>query len=332
VDKIESEVNSVSVWHRISDVGAGYAFSLSEAAANVEATTPGILVPVDAGPMILASDYSGQHRDASHEAYSFLVTCEPHLHEWFASLQAFRAEWLPDGRRLCFKKLNEPMRWRALPAFLQTVGALRGNAVTILVDRRVGSFFGGDTDAMINGMPDSFPSGTRPGTVEKMFRHATCVALIQAALRREGQQMFWISDHDETLDSHDRREAFARLASYLSFGFTKWLKPADSYFTTTESPQAPQWAEDVASVADLLAGAYCSMSAALPAYFTERSWLVSISSQNLDRRAQAIGNWLASPKSLRNILLRLEVDQHGEVRATAQAFLSTKMPLPAHPR
>lgn len=312
----------MNVWKPITEVAAGYAFNLSAAVAAVEEANPGVLVPVDQGPVVLASDYSGQHRNASHEAYSFLVTCDHYFQPWLASLREFRHNWLPDGRRLSFKKLNEPVRWRALPAFFTTIGALTANVITVMVDHRVGSFYGGDQEALMRTFPDCFPNGTKAGTVEKMFRHASFVALITAALRRENQEMFWVGDHDETLDSDDRREGFARLASHLTFGLTRWRQPASCWFGTTETAGAPDWAEDLAAVADLLAGAYCKMSGDLPAFFGRRSWLVSMSPQNIDRRAQAVGDWLASgPQALRHILLRLEVDQCGEVRASAQAYL-----------
>jgi hypothetical protein len=89
-----------------------------------------LLVPVADGTMIVASDYSGQHKEASHEAYSFLVTVDQALKEWLPLLAAFRERWLPDNRRISFKKLNEPVRRRAFPAFLETAGKLRGNLVT----------------------------------------------------------------------------------------------------------------------------------------------------------------------------------------------------------
>ena len=274
--------------------------------------------------MIVASDYSGQHKEASHEAYSFLVTTDGALNEWLPSLSKFRERWLPDGRRISFKKLNEPLRWRALPAFLRTIGGLRGNLVTILVDRRVGSFMFGGPDAVVGTFPDCFSVHANRGTVEKMLRLASFVALILAGLRREDQMSNWISDHDEALDSHDKREQFARLATYLTFGLTGWRQAADHLFGTTESPMAPKWSEDVAAVADLAAGAYCQMSKDLPAFFGRETWRVGLSQSSVEnQRARVIGDWLATSRgALKHVLLRLEKDGRGNVRASAQAFVS----------
>lgn len=313
----------MSVWHPLTDIQAGYLFSLSDSLRIVEAQNSNLLVPVTNGPMVVASDYSGQHKEATHEAYSFLVTTNRALSDWLPSLSEFRRLWLPDNRRISFKKLNEPVRWRALPAFLETVGELKANLVTILVDRRVGSFMSGGTDAAIEAFPDCFPTQAGPGTVEKMLRLASFVALILAGLRREDQMSNWISDHDEALDSYDKREQFARLASYLTFGLTGWRQAADHLFGTTQSPEAPYWSEDVAAVADLAAGAYCQMSASLPAFFDMETCRARVRSGNVeDQRARAIGDWLATNHSaLKHVLLRLEQDNVGNVRASAQAFV-----------
>jgi hypothetical protein len=134
----------MSVWRPLTEKQVGYLFDLSNSIAVVEAKNPDLLASVANGTMIVASDYSGQHKHASHEAYSFLVTTDGALNDWLPSLEVFRQRWLPDGRRISFKKLNEPVRWRALPHFLDITGKLSGNLITILIDRRVGSFtFGG---------------------------------------------------------------------------------------------------------------------------------------------------------------------------------------------
>ncbi|MDR3497888.1 MAG: hypothetical protein P4L72_01535 [Parvibaculum sp.] len=314
----------MSVWRHFADSDAGYLFSLSDSLRIAEAKYPDLLVPVADGTLIIASDYSGQHKAATHEAYAFLVTTDRTLRAWLPLLQEFRERWLPDSRRISFKKLNEPVRWRALPAFLNTVGKLNGNLITILVDKRVGSFVQGGPDAAIKSLPDCFPEGCNLGTAEKMLRLASFVALLVSGLRREEQASNWVSDHDEALDSHDKRERFARLATYFCFGLTGWRNPADHLFCTTESPTAPYWSEDVAAIADLAAGAYCQLGGNLPSFFGVESWTAGISSANVENeRARVIGDWLARGRlELKHVLLRLEQNVEGDVRSSAQTFLS----------
>lgn len=136
------------VWKRIQDQSAGFIYDLSELLAIVEWRHPGLLVPVSEGAMVIASDYSGQHQGTSHEAYSFLITTDFALQRWLPTLARFRERWLPDGRRISFKRVKEPLRWRALLPFLRTIEALPGNVLTFLVDRRVGSFCAGGSDGL----------------------------------------------------------------------------------------------------------------------------------------------------------------------------------------
>jgi hypothetical protein len=316
------------IWRRIADEGAGFLFSLSESLAIVDWRYPGVLEPVTDGTLVMASDYSGQHKLASHEAYSFVLTTSDALAKWERTRLEFRERWLPDGRRISFKQLSEPVRWRALVPFLEAAGTLRGNVVTFLIDRRIKTFSSGGPAEIVKAMPDCFPPNTNLGTVEKMFRVAGFVALLTAGFRREQQRSFWISDHDEILETFDRREQFGLLAFYLTFGLTRWRNAADMEFATTAAPGVPPWSEDVATIADLIAGACCRLSSLLPTH-TGRGgvWTRFVRSErSQDRRATAIANWLASrPRELRQVLLRLELDVNGEPRASAQFFAGTRM-------
>lgn len=309
------------VWRRISDSNAGFVYSLSDALSIVEWRHPGLLLPVSDGVMFVASDYSGQHKGATHEAYSFLVTTNRALVDWEPIRAEFRDRWLPDGRRVSFKQLREPMRRRALVPFLDAAGQLRGNLLTILIDARIRSFTS-DLEEVAKVFPDCFHPGTRKGTIEKMYRLAILLAMITAGFRREDQRSVWISDHDETLESFDRREGFARLASYLTYGLTRWQNPADQDFGTTESSSYPEWVEDTAAIADLIAGASCSVSKILPSFCGTELWRRVIPSSTIrDWRTRTIGNWLAISRcTLRQVLLRLELDDDGEARASAQFY------------
>jgi hypothetical protein len=313
------------IWKRAIDERAGHLFHLSNALAITEWRTPGVLVPVSDGTMMVFSDYSGQHKQATHEAHSFLITTDGALNEWLPNLEAFRARWLPDGRRLSFKKLKEPVRWRALQPFLTTASELHGNLMTILVDRRIKSFIDGGPAAAIETFNDCFATNANHGTVEKMFRLASFVALIISGLREQKQASDWVSDHDEALDTHAKREQFSRLASYLTVGLTGWREPADHWFTTTESTTVPPWAEDVAAIPDIVAGAYCQLSSLLPSRFEDGISTKIVSSRKVEgERAQVVSKWLATTeRALHPVLLRLELDTEGNARATAQVFAGT---------
>lgn len=317
------------VWKRIADSNAGFAYSLSDAMAILDWRFPGFLQAVNHGTLVIASDYSGQHREATHESYSFLITTVSELEAWACARKEFRAKWLHDGRRMSFKRLQDRMRARALVPFLDAAFSLRGNLVTIMIDKRVGSFSGGNMSEFAELFSDCFPPATPSGTIEKMFTLSTLLAMLVVGFRREDQRSYWISDDDETLDTYDKREELARLASYLSFGFAHWRQAADQWFCTTSSPQAPPWAEDLAAIPDLMAGTCCVLSGVLPRFFEHKEVSFQmVKSENLDdARARRIMNWVgAEQRSLRSVLLRLELDGNDVVRTSYQCHAGNRSP------
>lgn len=310
------------VWRTIDVPEAGYVNLLSEAIEAAESSGD-LLVPADEDLKVIASDYSGQHKGATHEVYSFVVTTRGDLEAWLPMRAAFRERWLPDGRRLSFKQLREPLRRRAYPHFLNLCGALRGNVITIMIDNRVGSFIDGGPEALAEVFDDCFVPGASAASIEKIYRLALFVAMLQAGLRREQQPSLWISDHDETLDTHDKREQFGRLASYLAFGLTGHRNPADAIFMTTLDERLPHWAEDLAAIPDIAAGACASLSGELPLFLGRQNWVVAVQQHDdLDWRARSFGNWLSAPHGvLRHVLLRLAPDRNGNIRASAQRIV-----------
>jgi hypothetical protein len=310
-------------WRPLVTHTGGYEALLSSALHIVDARDENCLWPVDVGTQLLVSDYSGQHRQAAHEVYSFLVTTLATLQAWLPLRDQFRARWLPDGRRLSFKQLREPVRRRAFPHFLELAGHLPANLITIMVDKRVGSFIQGGPLALAEALDDCFTPDMSEGSVEKIYRLALFMALLQAGLRREDQPSLWISDHDETLDSFDRRERFSRLATYLTFGLTGWTNAAEQNFTTTEVKNLPLWAEDVAAISDISAGACAQLSGVLPLFMGGETWTVPLTCGDaLDWRARIFGDWLSGSRGvLRHVLVRLAPNATGEIQASAQRFL-----------
>ncbi|MBN9601107.1 MAG: hypothetical protein J0G28_15725 [Afipia sp.] len=313
----------MSVWQAFDAPSAGYANLLSSAIEITQRKFNDLLWPVDEGLQVIVSDYSGQHRQATYEVYSFLITTWGALQDWLPLREAFRTQWLPDKRRISFKQLREPVRRRAYPHFLELAGALPANLLTVMIDNRVGSFIDGGPQALAAALDDCFVPGASPNGIEKIYRLALLVAMLQAGLRREKQRSLWVSDHDKTLDTFDKRERFSRLATYLTLGLTGRHKSAEQSFITTETKNLPDWIEDLAAVPDIAAGACARLDNTLPLFMEQNTWTVGmVHGDNMDWRAKMFGDWLSLPHGvLRHVLVRLAPDARGEIRASAQKFM-----------
>lgn len=313
----------MSVWNSFDVPEAGYVNLINDAIVAVERRTPTLFTRVDTGLQILASDYSGQHRGSTHDVYSFVVTTSNYLQDWLPLRDDFRRRWLPDGRRLSFKQLREPLRRRAYPHFLETCGAMRGNIITVMIDNKIRSLIDGGPVALATALDDCFVTNATPNSIEKIYRLALFVAMIVTGLRREDQPSLWISDHDETLDSFEKRERFARLTTYLTFGLSRRQASADQTFMTTQHEALPDWGEDFAAIPDIAAGACASLCDVLPLFVQRKPWTLGLSySDSVDWRAKVFADWLSSSKGeLHHVLLRLAPDSSGDIRASAQHFV-----------
>lgn len=318
----------MAVWKRMTNPDSGFTYSLSDSLSILESVHPFSLFLPNDGVMVIGSDYSGQHKGASHEAYSFVISTMPAIADWEPSRLAFRQQWLTDGRRMSFKQLRDAVRWQALVPFLESACTLRGNVVTVLLSRRIPAFIEGGADLLLKALPVWFPPDTPRNTAEKMYVLASLLAMIVGGLRSEQQPSLWISDHDEALDTNEKRESFSVMLSHLIYGVTKWKNPATILFGTTGLPSAPPWAEDYAAIPDLMAGTFCKLGGLLPSFEGNKHWIRTIPSHLAeDKRAKAVAEWLQTRRGdMRHVLLRLEPDHDTNVRASAQCFGELQTP------
>lgn len=312
----------MTVWKHIETPQAGFLNNLSESVSILEAKEQNVLTDLTGEEMWITSDYSGQHAGASHESYCFLLASPHSISHWDLARVAMRTRWLPDGRRMAFKKLREPVRKRALPAFLDIADLLRGNLICFVVDARVNSLFG-EGSRSPHELPSIFRPDTSSTTVEKMLRVAHFLALLVAALRSEDQRAVWISDRDEALEDFDRGERLGALVRALIYGMTRWRQPAALEFGTTALERSGETQlEDLAAIPDLVAGALGDSATRLPGFVGPGTWERTVQRTTVgDERSQAMLDWLSrTSTNLKRLVLRVEMDADQQLRTSAQVF------------
>src|SRR5438270_3086988 len=131
-------------WQTISNENLGILTRMDAVFWEVQKRSSKVFDDYSGPGLFLASDYSGHHRSAKYEAYSFVITTPVWWRAWERNRRYVRQSLLLN-RRLSFKSLNDQKQWEALPIFLAAAASLRGLCFTLLVNKTVGSLFSPDT-------------------------------------------------------------------------------------------------------------------------------------------------------------------------------------------
>lgn len=233
--------------------------SISGLVAQLELTKPGLLPDLRLGEtLLLACDYGGQHRGATHETFSFLLTDLAFCWVWDENRQRVRTTFLKDRRRMCYKGLNDNRRRSALLPFLGAADSIPGVLATILVDKKYSR-----TMELEQADRDHLPDVVRrwPASVIRKFVWAVHLgSLFVAGLSRQSQNLFWITDQD-AIAANDQRiiDATPIVAGVLT-QYCPW-QMGHLRFGTTACDNGDLFIEDMAAVPDLAAGALAEVPA-----------------------------------------------------------------------
>jgi hypothetical protein len=213
------------------------------------------------------SDYGGESTDAKYRTYSFLI-CAFDLRE--DTLERLREARLKNGGfgEMCFKKLADGKRERALPAWLAAPDALAvplsGLLFNLVVDKAVHSIVSENEHlapaANAACLRDEGFGNWKPDIAEKLIRITHCLAYWCAILTRGGHKLLWMTD-DDAIVAAPRIQDFKKvLTSVLAkYGAPKY---ADIGFATPFKNASPDGSmNDLLSYPDLAAGS-------LDSYFT----------------------------------------------------------------
>src|SRR5262245_48102203 len=90
----------------------------------------------DGSGLVLATDYSGEHRAPDFRVLGFLLTTEKSIEEvWEPARLEVRKKFLHNNRRMSFKKLDDELRIKAFPTFLKAAAHLNGVLVCVAVEK-----------------------------------------------------------------------------------------------------------------------------------------------------------------------------------------------------
>ncbi|GAA0478659.1 hypothetical protein Aca07nite_74710 [Actinoplanes capillaceus] len=259
--------------------------------------------------LLLFSDYGGAHKEAKFEVLSFLVTTVPGVREFDTERRRLRAGGLGTERRMAYKSLNDKVRMRNLGAFGSAANLLPGLLVNFAIDKRsidrVGEGYQSDTTVGRLG-----PWAQR--SFSKLTRVGNMAGILFEGVRREGQNLIWITDEDEIAPNvHKHTESTKILVHYLSCYLSGNM--GHFRFGTTASDTGDLLIEDLAAIPDLAAGCLgeiLSMIAPHPASSSIARLFVPANT-NLAAKVIEIATWLGSSSGvLRKI--NIVIDEGGD--------------------
>lgn len=215
--------------------------------------------PRASSDILIASDYGGEHADATHNIYCYLVARDGGR-QWSAAMQAIRRDLLPDGRSMSYKRLDDSRRQAALVPFLQAASDLDGHLVAIAVDKgqkRLSTDLC-DVDEVCSML--GLTAKWRARALEAMLRKVQFAALLLPLWATAWTNVTWITDRDEFVQN-DARHDDALAAFVRMMGFYLRHPMGDIRLHTTEQDPGLLQFEDLCSVPDLAAGMLSDVSA-----------------------------------------------------------------------
>ncbi len=159
------------------------------------------------------SDFSGEHKSAHFNTYSFLILAYNKVGPFMAQVEELRRKHglIEPYSEFVFKKLGSGPRSRALPEFLRLVdNFIHGAVVTIAIDKQIDTVFGRskkETYPLIEEQLSAMGLGKWKGAAgEKVLRVCHSIAIFTALTTRENQRLLWYCDNDAINENaRDRR-------------------------------------------------------------------------------------------------------------------------------
>ena len=278
------------IWRHARGEARGLSGLISERISEYEWKNPGLFTDLrGAKELLLASDYGGQHKDASYESYAFLLANISESREWSCRRRWLRLNVLRNDRRMSFKAVRGKRDIPVLNEFLKVADAFPGVLVTFLISKRVGRLLSAKPN------PEKFLElvSVERGWNMKVFDRLSLIAhlgsLIVGGLCGSDQDLIWVTDRDEIAPN---RKKFDRAGWVLWYHLCQYAPNIGGklVFVTTEAGAVQPRLEDAVSVADLGAGALAEVLSGVESMEHEK--LLLPITQGFSEKTDAILQWL----------------------------------------
>ena len=166
------------------------------------------------------SDYGGEHKEAKYLTYSVLV-CTFDLRSLFAEkMCAIRKDYQLGSKEIAYKDFRMGQVLRALPDYLLTLSNyLPGFLLTLAVEKKALQAYtptSKETSVLLDaGLKSIGVEGRKPRVNAKLASVVELVAFLTALLGKDGQKVFWMTDHDSISPTNAKHQETLRAFQVL---------------------------------------------------------------------------------------------------------------------
>ncbi|MBS1792020.1 MAG: hypothetical protein JST85_30215 [Acidobacteria bacterium] len=212
--------------------------------------------------ILIASDYSGSHISSKYQVISALYVDLNTIQQWETNRKAIRQQFLPDGRRLSFKALNDKKRRKILIPFLQIADLLPALSLTVAIKKNIGNLCFREEELAQAKKSFGLECQWRHKHLETAMRVAHLISILVAGLSAPKQNIYWISDEDELFANPARSGDLQRILGKFTGHYIKH-ELGELGIGTTSIDEGDRLEEDLTAIPDLIAGAVSEIATRL---------------------------------------------------------------------
>lgn len=261
------------------------------------------------------SDYGGESAQSSYLTYSFLVCGWNHAYAFPEFMDEIRKKHGLGEKEISFKDLKYGPINRSLDEYLTALhNWVPGILVTLVVEKKIKSVFGEKVpDYVFREISESGFGEWKPHIIEKLMRVVHSTAYLVALLSKDGQKIYWNTDHDAIVTNSVKQNNFIDLFYSVLTLYTNKKFSNIGYSLPFKNRSLRQI--DFLSCADLAAGA-------VEHYFTKSKLQKNPEIKN---GVEKILSWLGHDGvSLKKLTVLVAKDSDGNIKIGEVEFNNEK--------
>lgn len=291
-----------SSWNQITDPTIPWMprFNKLMAASNLPSFT--------GSTIYITSDFSGYHNTSQYEVFSFLVVDLDNSTEWEQYRRIVRSQFLPNGRIMSFKGLNDKYRLRALVPFLESSNTINGICLNIGLRKKSSISYIDKTRLQLFREKSPFIAKWSYKELDKLFKIVHFVSILIAGFSKPKQNIYWICDQDSLFANPDRSQDVSKLLSALTDIYVKY-DLGELGIGTTSLDEGDRLEEDFTAIPDLSAGALSEYLSSLCQMCGGKivGGLAYPVPRNISRKTELLTSWIMdNSHKLKKIVLLFE--------------------------